>query len=62
MKKNNLPPAPGPGEPVTVSMDDLPHWLELHGLEIVGFDAAGRYFVQKRDKGANDGKGKVCGA
>lgn len=63
-KKSNLPPAPGPGAPVKVTLDDLPRWLEFHGLEIAGYDKSGRYFVQKKDteRKVSDGKGKVCGA
>jgi hypothetical protein len=62
--KSSLPPAPGPGAPVTVSHDDLHDWLELRGLEIVGFDEAGRYFVQKKntERKVSDGEGKVCRA
>ena len=46
-----LPPAPKPGQPVTVSLDDLPAWLALHDLEIAGYDKAGRYYVQPKGVG-----------
>lgn len=42
---NPIPPAPRPGQPVTVSMDDLPAWLLHHNLTITSFDKAGRYYV-----------------
>ena len=54
MVKDNLPPAPQPGKPVTVSMDDLPDWLEAHNLEIAWFDKAGRYYVRPKEMSAPD--------
>jgi hypothetical protein len=50
-----LPPAPRPGAPVTVTMEDLPDWLEAHGLEIVGGDASGRMFVAKKQVERTEG-------
>lgn len=47
MKNKSLPPAPKPGQPVTVSLDDLPAWLALHDLEIAGYDKAGACIIVK---------------
>lgn len=46
MNTQPLPPAPKPGQPVTVPMDILPEWLAYHALTITGFDARGYYVTQ----------------
>lgn len=43
-----LPPAPQPGWPVTVPLDDLPEWLAAHGLVIVGYDAQGYWAAPQK--------------
>ena len=59
MAIENLPPAPQRGAPVTVALEDLHDWLELRGLELVGFDADGRYFTTpKRERLEVESSGK----
>jgi hypothetical protein len=41
----SMPPAPKPGQPVTVPNDILPDWLKAHNLTIIRFDEFGRAWV-----------------
>lgn len=49
LELKDFPPAPTAEQPVTVSLELSPEWLEFHNLEIVGWDEKrGGCLVRKR--------------